>query len=78
MMMVMLGGTLFQASQCNPAVRDAILSGLQSTTVSAANILIQAMFAGLSDDQNGTTNTAASTGSGLDLTSLSNLLGSSP
>ncbi len=44
------GGTLFQAGSCSPGVRDAVLLGLETTSTTFANILLQALFAGLGDD----------------------------
>ena len=44
------GGALFQAASCSPGVRDAVLQGLQTTSTTFANILLQALFEGLGDD----------------------------
>lgn len=40
-------GSLFQISSCNPNVRDAVLSGLETTSLSLANIVITTLFQGL-------------------------------
>ncbi len=44
------GGALFQVTSCSPGVRDAVLQGLETTSTTFANILLQALFAGLGDD----------------------------
>ena len=44
------GGALFQVTSCSPGVRDAVLQGLQTTSTTFANILLQALFEGLGDD----------------------------
>jgi hypothetical protein len=43
-------GMLFQISSCNPNVRDAVISGLETTSLSLANIVITTLFQGLGDD----------------------------
>lgn len=43
------GGTVLQVSSCSPGVRDAVLQGLETTSTTFANILIQALFEGLGD-----------------------------
>ena len=43
-------GTVFQVSSCSPGVQDAVLQGLETTSTTFANILIQALFDGLGDD----------------------------
>ena len=43
------GGVMFQAASCSPGVRDAVLQGLETTSTTFANILLQALFAGLGD-----------------------------
>ena len=40
---------MFQAASCSPGVRDAVLQGLETTSTTFANILLQALFAGLGD-----------------------------
>ncbi len=49
MMIMATGGAVFQLSSCDPNVRDAVLSGLETTSISLSNILIQALFAGFGD-----------------------------
>ena len=49
-MAVAVGGSAFQLSGCDPAVRSTILSGLQTTTTSLTNTLITAFFLSLDDD----------------------------
>ncbi len=44
------GGALFQVTSCSPGVRDAVLQGLETTSTTFANILLQALFDGLGDD----------------------------
>lgn len=46
---IALGGSLFQFGSCDPAVRDALLSGLETTSQALAQTLIQAFFTGLED-----------------------------
>ncbi len=50
---VALGGSMFQLSGCDPAVRDALLTGLEGTTTSLTNTLISAFFISLEDDTSG-------------------------
>ena len=45
-----VGGSAFQLSGCDPAVRGTILTGLETTTASLANTLISAFFISLEDD----------------------------
>ena len=49
-MAVAVGGSAFQLSGCDPAVRNTILTGLETTTVSLTNTLISAFFLSLDDD----------------------------
>ncbi len=44
------GGALFQVTSCSSSVRDAVLQGLETTSTTFANILLQALFEGLGDD----------------------------
>ena len=48
------GGSIVQMSGCDPAVRDTLLVGLQSTTQSLSGALIDAFFISLDDDDGGT------------------------
>ncbi len=43
-------GTVLQVSSCSSGVQDAVLQGLETTSTTFANILIQALFDGLGDD----------------------------
>ncbi|MCC7293732.1 MAG: hypothetical protein IT449_16870 [Phycisphaerales bacterium] len=52
---VAAGGGVFQVSGCDPAVRDTLLAGLQTTTSSLADTLISAFFISLDDESSGTT-----------------------
>ena len=45
-----VGGSAFQLSGCDPAVRDTILAGLETTTTSLTNTLISAFFISLEDE----------------------------
>jgi len=51
-----VGGSAFQLSGCDPAVRDALLAGLQDTTTSLSTALIDAFFISLDDDAAGSSN----------------------
>ena len=50
-MAVAVGGTAFQLSGCDPAVRQAVLTGLEATTATLSTTLITAFFISLEDDQ---------------------------
>lgn len=43
-MALAVGGSAFQLSGCDPAVRDTILTGLETTTQSLSSALISAFF----------------------------------
>ena len=58
-----VGGSAFQLSGCDPAVRDTMLVGLETTTLTLSDALITAFFLSLEDD-------SSSDGSGLTTTSL--------
>ena len=45
-----VGGSAFQLSGCDPAVRNTLLTGLQSTSTGLATALITAFFQTLADD----------------------------
>lgn len=49
-----VGGTAFQLSGCDPAVRSTLLSGLQQTTTGLSTALITAFFQSLADDEDST------------------------
>ena len=51
-MALAVGGSAFQLSGCDPAVRSTLLEGLQTTTSSLSTALISAFFLSL-DDGNG-------------------------
>ena len=53
-MAVALGGSVFQLSGCDPAVRSTLLDGLQATTTSLSTALISAFFLGLENNNDGT------------------------
>ncbi len=55
---IAVGGSAFQLSGCDPAVRDTLLGGLESTTQSLSTALISALFLSL-DDGNDLTTTGA-------------------
>jgi len=44
MMAIMIGGTAFQTSGCDPNVRSTVLTGLESTATTLTTALIQAYF----------------------------------
>ncbi len=45
-----VGGSAFQLSGCDPAVRDVVLTGLETTTLSLTSTLISALFISFEDD----------------------------
>jgi hypothetical protein len=45
-----VGGSAFQISGCDPAVRQTVLTGLETTTQSLTSTLISAFFLSLDDD----------------------------
>ncbi len=51
MMAMAVGGSAFQLSGCDPAVRTTLLDGLSATTTTLSNALITAFFLGLNDNQ---------------------------
>lgn len=56
-----VGGTAFQLSGCDPAVRNTLLTGLQSTTGSLLTALNTAFFLSLQDQEDGTGGTTGLT-----------------
>jgi len=52
-MAVAVGGTAFQLSGCDPAVRNTLLTGLEETTGSLLTALNTAFFLSLQDDTSG-------------------------
>lgn len=49
-MAVSVGGSAFQLSGCDPAVRETLLGGLETTTTSLTGALISAFFLSLGDE----------------------------
>ena len=49
-MAVALGGSVFQLGSCDPTVRATLLTGLEVTSASLADTVIQAFFVSLQDD----------------------------
>ncbi len=47
---VALGGAVFQIGGCDPTVRAALLTGLESTTSALTDTLLSAFFLSLQDD----------------------------
>lgn len=45
-----VGGSAFQLSGCDPAVRSSLLAGLENTTNSLTDALVSAFFLTLQDD----------------------------
>lgn len=50
---VAIGGSAFQLSGCDSAVRETILTGLESTTQTLASSLVSAFFQTLSNNSAG-------------------------
>lgn len=50
LMAIAVGGSAFQMSGCDPAVRSTLLGGLEATTTTLTNALITAFFLSLDDD----------------------------
>jgi len=50
LMAIAVGGSAFQLSGCDPAVRSTLLGGLEATTTTLTNALITAFFLGLDDN----------------------------
>jgi len=53
-MALALGGSAFQLSGCDPAVRSTLLDGLETTTSSLSSALISAFFLSLQDNSSTT------------------------
>jgi hypothetical protein len=60
-MVLAIGGSAFQLSGCDPAVRNTLLVGLQTTTTSLSSALITAFFLSLQDDSDTTGGTSLTT-----------------
>lgn len=52
-MTLAVGGSAFQLSGCDPAVRSTLLDGLLTTSTSLSTALISAFFLSLEEDDNG-------------------------
>ncbi len=48
-----VGGSAFQLGGCDPAVRGALLDGLQTTTTSLSSAVITAFFLSLEEEGSG-------------------------
>lgn len=60
-MVAAIGGSAFQLSGCDPAVRATLLTGLQTTTQSLSTALITALFLGLQNDDSGSSGLTTTT-----------------
>ncbi len=49
-MALLIGGSAFQLSGCDPTVRATLLTGLETTTSTLAQTFITAFFVSLADD----------------------------
>ena len=54
---ILIGGSAFQLSGCDPTVRATLLDGLEATTGSLSAALISAFFLSLQDDDGSLTTT---------------------
>lgn len=61
-MTLAVGGSVFELSGCDPAVRAQLLTGLETTTTSLLTALSSAFFLSLQDDSTGTTGGLTTTG----------------
>jgi hypothetical protein len=52
-----IGGSAFQLSGCDPAVRDTLIGGLETTTNALADSLISAFFLSVDNGSDGLTTT---------------------
>ncbi len=52
-MTLAIGGSAFQLSGCDPAVRSTLLDGLEATSTALTNALISAFFQSLDDSDEG-------------------------
>ena len=60
-MVLAIGGSAFQLSGCDPAVRSTPLEGLQTTTASLSSALISTFFLSLEDNSSTTGGTSLTT-----------------
>ncbi len=60
-MVLAIGGSAFQLSGCDPAVRSTLLEGLQTTTTSLSSALLAAFFLSLEDNSDTTGGTSLTT-----------------
>lgn len=58
---VAVGGSAFQLSGCDPAVRDTLVVGLETTTQSLSSALISAFFLSLDDEEGDATGLTTTT-----------------
>ena len=61
-MTLAVGGSVFQLSGCDPAVRTELLTGLEDTTNSLLTALSSAFFLSLQDDSSSTDTSLTTTG----------------
>lgn len=54
-----IGLTMYQLSGCDPAVRDAVFSGVESATIGLATSFLQALFLVLRPEEETTTTVRA-------------------
>lgn len=57
-----VGGSAFQLSGCDPAVRDTLLAGLEETTTALSNALISAFFISLEENASSSGDSLTTTG----------------
>lgn len=60
-MVLAVGGSAFQLTGCDPAVRSTLLDGLQATTSALSSALISAFFLSLEDDSSTTGGSTSTT-----------------
>lgn len=60
-MVLAVGGSAFQLTGCDPAVRSTLLDGLQATTSALSSALISAFFLSLDDDSSTTGGSTSTT-----------------
>jgi len=59
---IAVGGSAFQLSGCDPAVRDSLLGGLEETTSALSNALISAFFISLENNASSSGGSLTTTG----------------
>ena len=60
-MALAVGGSALQLSGCDPAVRNTLLIGLESTTQGLSSALITAFFLSMADDDTTTSSSGMTT-----------------